>query len=122
MLNSKENSYAMTTQPRFGALDTVEGTGAKSKRYKPWATVVKENGDVAEIMNLRVNDKDQCARVLNTTIVPVGNQTKNKMAGVLWFATVCLGVGSFILPALAIPAFCCGISAAGVMLSKGLKG
>lgn len=122
LISSSGNRCQSNAQPRFGAYYTVDETGAKSKYYQPWVSVNTENGDVFSIGNLSVHDKRPDARVLNTTIVPVGNQTKNRVATLLVIATVCLGIGTLLVPPLSIATLCCGVGALVVFLSKGLAG
>ncbi|WP_303674143.1 hypothetical protein [Vampirovibrio chlorellavorus] len=73
-------------------------------------------------MSISAHDREQNARVLNTNVIPAAlmseKSTKNRIAGVLLAAAVCLAAGGFMLPALFLPAACCGIVAGTLFLYK----
>lgn len=104
---------------RFGATETEPENGARSWHYKPRATVVKPNGDSVESLSVSVYEREQNARVLNTNVLPVSKNTKNRVTGALFAVTVCLAAGGIMLPALFLPAACCGIAAGALLLCKG---
>ncbi len=115
------NMNARNAHPRFGADDSGLKAVGQSRHYQPWATVVKPNGDIVEIISISAYDKNQNAQVLNTTVIPVGEKTKNRVIGALLATTLCLGVGGFLLPTLFFAAAVCGVTAVALMLSKGLN-
>lgn len=115
------NINVMNTQPHFGVNYTELENGGQSRHYRLFTPKVKPNGDIVEIVSTSAHDREQCARNLNTTVIPVREKTKNKVTGALVLATLCLGLGGFVMPPLIFAAACCGITALALLLSRGLK-
>ncbi len=118
-INSTVRTHATNAPLRFGTNETEPQVGATSWQYKPWATVVKRNGDSVESLSVSVYEREQNARVLNTNVLPVSKNTKNRVTGALFAAAACLAAGGIMLPALFLPAACCGIAAGALLLCKG---